>query len=144
GDEIVVTTGQGEHAYSVVDVARRSAVDEAAFTGEGNMLLLVTATGGDSPDGRLVVRAELTSVVHPAGVPVEHSTTTAELGLHGSTRSATALVIWTLVLAVLVILVFPASRRVGARVSWLVFGPTFLVVLLQVFHQLALLLPSAT
>lgn len=144
GDSFRVTTGQGVHEYRVRDVTRRSADDQSAFVGEGNMLLLVTATGGDAPDGRLVVRAELTSPVYPAGAMVEHTTSTAELGLHASTRAAESLVMWLGLLVLLVSVFAPLRRRMGSRVTWIVFCPVMAVVVLQVFHQIALLLPSST
>lgn len=142
GDTVTTTTGQGVSTYEVLDITRRSATDEAAFIGEGNMLILMTATGGSDADGRLVVRAQLTSGALPAGDAVTSSTTTGDLGLNGSADAARDLVLWALVALVLAIAFTPVRRLFGARVAWLITAPVVAVVVLQTLHQMALLMPS--
>ena len=143
GQEIVVTTAQGEHTYEIVDSTVRSANDSAAFIGERNMLLLITGVGGSSPDKRLVVRALLTSPVFFAGAPaVDVQTSTAELGLEGSTQSPFQLAIWLFLLMFLLISLVPISQRIGTRVTWLLAVPLVLVVATQVWHNASLMYPS--
>ena len=143
GQEIVVTTAQGEHTYEIVDSTVRSANDSAAFIGERNMLLLITGVGGSSPDKRLVVRALLTSPVFFAGASaVDVQTSTAELGLEGSTQSPIQLAIWLFLLMFLLISLVPISQRIGTRVTWLLAVPLLLVVATQVWHNASLMYPS--
>jgi sortase A len=143
GQVVKVTTAQGEHTYEIVDSTVRSANDSAAFIGERNMLLLITGVGGSSPDKRLVVRALLTSPVFPAGAPaVDVQTSTAELGLEGSTHSPIQLAIWLVLLTFLLIGLVPVSQRIGARVTWLLATPLVLVVATQVWHNASLMYPG--
>ena len=143
GQEITVTTAQGEHTYEVVDSTVRSANDSAAFTGERNMLLLITGVGGASPDQRLVVRALLTSPVFPAGAAAtEVQTTTAELGLEGSTESPMQLAIWLFLLLILLISLIPLTEKIGKRVTWLIAIPLLAVALFQVWQHATLMYPS--
>jgi len=143
GQEVTVTTAQGVHTYEVVDSTVRSANDSAAFTGERNMLLLITGVGGASPDQRLVVRTLLTSSVFPAGTSAtDVQTTTAELGLEGSTRSPMQLTIWLFLLLILLISLIPLTEKIGKRVTWLIAAPLIAVVLFQVWHHASLMYPS--
>ena len=143
GQEVTVTTAQGVHTYEVVDSTLRSANDSAAFTGERNMLLLITGVGGASPDQRLVVRALLTSPVFPAGAAAtEVQTTTAELGLDGSTESPMQLAIWLFLLLILLISLIPLTEKIGKRVTWLIAIPLLAVALFQVWHHATLMYPS--
>ena len=143
GQEIVVTTAQGEHTYEIVDSTVRSANDSAAFIGERNMLLLITGVGGSSPDKRLVVRALLTSPVFFAGASaVDVQTSTAELGLEGSTQSPIQLASWLFLLMFLLIVLVPISQRIGTRVTWLLAVPLLLVIATQVWRNASLMYPS--
>lgn len=143
GQEVTVTTAQGVHTYEVVDSTVRSANDSAAFTGERNMLLLITGVGGSSPDQRLVVRALLTSPVFPAGTSAtDVQTTTAELGLEGSTDSPMQLTIWLFLLLILLTSLIPLTEKIGKRVAWLIATPLIAVALFQVWHHATLMYPS--
>ena len=140
GQEITVTTAQGEHTYEVVDSTVRSANDSAAFTGERNMLLLITGVGGASPDQRLVVRALLTTPVFPSGTAAtEVQTTTAELGLEGSTKSPMQLAIWLFLLLIMLILTMLLTEKIGKRVTWLITTPLITVALFQVWQHATLM-----
>lgn len=143
GQQVTVTTAQGVHTYEVVDSTVRSADDSAAFTGERNMLLLITGVGGSSPDKRLVVRALLTSSVFPAGTAADDvQTMTAELGLEGSTHSPIQLAIWLILLLILLISLIPLSEKIGKRVTWLIAIPVLVVVIFQVWHHSTLMYPG--
>ncbi|MEI8323501.1 MAG: sortase [Actinomycetes bacterium] len=143
GQEVTVTTAQGVHTYEVVDSTVRSANDSAAFTGERNMLLLITGVGGASPDQRLVVRTLLTSPVFPAGTSAtDVQTTTAELGLEGSTHSPMQLAIWLFLLLILLVSLIPLTEKIGKRVTWLIASPLIAVALFQVWHHATLMYPS--
>jgi sortase A len=143
GQEVTVTTAQGVHTYEVVDSTLRSANDSAAFTGERNMLLLITGVGGASPDQRLVVRALLTSPVFPAGAAAtEVQTMTAELGLEGSTESPIQLALWLFLLMILLVVTILLTEKIGKRVTWLIAIPLITVALFQVWHHATLMYPS--
>lgn len=143
GQEIAITTAQGEHTYEIIDSTVRSANDSAAFIGERNMLLLITGVGGSSPDKRLVVRALLTSPVFFAGASaVDVRTSISELGLEGSTQSPIQFALWLLLLMFLLIVLVPMSQPIGKRVTWLIASPVLLVVLLQVWRHASLMYPS--
>ena len=143
GQEVKVTTAQGVHTYEVVDSTVRSANDSAAFTGERNMLLLITGVGGSSPNKRLVVRALLTSAVFPAGQAANDvQTSTNELGLEGSTSSPSQLSIWLFLLAILLNSLIPLAKKIGKRVTWLIAAPLIAVALFQVWHHATLMYPS--
>ena len=143
GQEVTVTTAQGVHTYEVVDSTLRSANDSAAFTGERNMLLLITGVGGASPDQRLVVRALLTSPVFPAGAAAtEVQTMTAELGLEGSTKSPMQLALWLFSLMILLVMTILLTEKIGKRVTWLIAIPLITVALFQVWHHATLMYPS--
>ena len=143
GQEVTVTTAQGVHTYEVVDSTLRSANDSAAFTGERNMLLLITGVGGASPDQRLVVRALLTSPVFPAGAAAtEVQTMTAELGLEGSTKSPMQLALWLFLLMILLVGTIMLTEKIGKRVTWLIAIPLITVALFQVWHHATLMYPS--
>ena len=140
GDEVVVTTGQGVHAYEVIDITVRSARDTAAFQGEGHMLILATVV--DSSD-RLVVRATLTSPVFPAGQAIDHQTTLDELGLAGDSSSWSDLTLWML-LAALLAAGFPIIvNLVGRRVGWLLVSPIAMWVTFEVWTVISVMSPSA-
>ena len=143
GQQVIVTTAQGKHTYEVIDSTVRSANDSAAFTGERNMLLLITGVGGSSPDKRLVVRALLTSPVFPAGPEAtDVETSIAELGLEGSNHSALQLAIWLFLLLILLVITVPFSEKIGKRVTWLIAIPLLAVVLFQVWHHATLMYPA--
>jgi Na+/melibiose symporter-like transporter len=107
------------------------------------MLLLITGVGGASPDERLVVRALLTSPVFPAGTAAtDIQTTTAELGLEGSTQSPVQLAIWLFLLLILLISLIALSKKIGKRVTWLIAVPLLTVVLFEVWRNATLMYPS--
>ena len=106
------------------------------------MLLLVTSTGGSDADGRLVVRATLTSAVMPVGDAATSTTVNDELGLAGSSSAATDLVLWSLLLLVVSLALVPSHRFFGARVTWMIASPVIGLAVLQALHQLTLLMPA--
>jgi hypothetical protein len=91
----------------------------------------------------LVVRALLTSPVFFAGTSaVDVQTSTAELGLEGSTQSPIQLASWLFLLMFLLIVLVPISQRIGTRVTWLLAVPLLLVVATQVWRNASLMYPS--
>lgn len=135
GDDVSVTTGQGTHVYSVIDVTRRAADDLAAFQGEGHMLILSTLTNSSE---RLVVRAVLTSTVFPAGEPSNHVTSVDELGARGSNSAWSSLARWLLVGAIVAVAVPWVRRRLGPRVAWMICAPIVAWVVVGAWSALAL------
>jgi sortase A len=140
GDEIIATTGQGIHAYEVIDTTTRSAQDMATFQGEGHMLILSTMLDGSD---RLVVRASLTSPVFPAGEPTNHTTAVEELGTSGDADSWNAVARWLLVGALVAALAPLIVTQVGRRVGWMILTPIAMWIVVEVWSALSLTGPGS-
>jgi uncharacterized membrane protein len=69
-------------------------------------------------------------------------TSTAELGLEGSSHSPIQLAIWLFLLMFLLASLAPISQRIGTRVTWLMAVPLVLVVASQVWHNVRLMYPA--
>jgi hypothetical protein len=69
-------------------------------------------------------------------------TSTAELGLEGSTQSPIQLASWLFLLMFLLIVLVPISQRIGTRVTWLLAVPLLLVIATQVWRNASLMYPS--
>lgn len=140
GDDVAVTTGQGEHTYTVVDITTRDPRDMSAFVGERHMLIMTTLV---SEDSRLVVRAELTSAVQAAGDYPDHITQSSELGTVGDDNGAGMLVLW-LGLAAAVAALWPLlSSQVGRRVAWMITSPVAVWIAVEMWSTIELLGPSS-
>ena len=145
GDEIRVTTGQGEFTYQVIGVRRENEPAPPTLgSGKGRMLL-VTADGRPYfPDGILRVDADLTSdpvggvspLFAPSGLPATEKIMAAD------TTTLWALVMWLQVLVAAVIGFVWAWHRWGRTKAWIVGVPLLLLVGLNVADQTARLLPN--
>jgi sortase A len=145
GDEIKVTTGQGEFSYEVIGVRREDEPSPPSLdAGEGRMLL-VTADGRPYlPDGVLRVDADLRSDsvggVSPLFLPSELPAT--EKIMAADTTTLWALVMWLQVLVAAVVGFVWAWHRWGRAKAWIVGVPFLLLVGLNVADQTARLLPN--
>lgn len=143
GDEVVVTTGQGRHEYTVLDSTERVRSDASAFIGEGNMLLLITGDSSPQPDRRLVVRAQLTSDVQAAGTATSTGPAdVGDLGLDGDASAVAPLLAWMLLLAVVGISGVLVAPRVGRRTTWVLLAPPVALISMAVWENALLLFPA--
>lgn len=145
GDEIRVTTGQGEFEYEVLGVRREGdQLPQPPRSGEGR-LVLATADGTPLlPNGVVRVDAELRSDTVPGARPLFTSASLpgAEDFLGGDTSSLWALALWLQALLVLALGAVWAWHRWGRAQAWIVFLPALLLVSVYVANQTAQLLPN--
>jgi LPXTG-site transpeptidase (sortase) family protein len=147
GDEITVTTGQGEFTFEVLGVRREGDPAPAALASGAARLLLVTADGPPFlPDGALRVDADLIgdAVVGPERL-VDAESLPAREGIQGSDpRTLWALALWLLVAMALALGLSWAWHRWGRARTWAVFLPPLLFVGLAASGEVARLLPNLT
>lgn len=145
GDQITVTTGQGEHRYRVLGVRR--AGDQAPLplnAGQGR-LTLVTADGDPfRPSGVLRVDAELTSkpVAAPSQPLRSSGLEDSEQAMANDRTAWIGLVLWTQALALAAAATAWAAAAWGRAQAWLAGVPVLTVLGLAVIDQVALLLPN--
>lgn len=143
GDEVRVTTGQGETQYRVVSVERYGGDDAAAFASATSALLLVTADPPLLASGRLVVRAEPVSSLREPGLRgVQPAPATDELGLAGSSLAAVGVLVWL----ELLVLVLGATVLLALRwrpwPTWVIATPLLLATAWLTIEHLSLMLPA--
>ena len=145
GQEFTVTTGQGEHTYSVLGVRYAGDPTPPALGAGKSRLVLVTARGpAFVPTGVARVDAELVSETKPAGA---RQTTYLTLPLADKELATDTSTVWALVFALQFLLVIElaavwAFRRVGLRKTWTVFLPVVTVGGVFVADQVVRLLPN--
>jgi LPXTG-site transpeptidase (sortase) family protein len=145
GDELHVTTGQGEHTYRVLGVRRAGDPQPAPLGKGGSRLTLVTATGAAFlPSGVLRVDAELTSQAQPAPQQAltAGSLPGAEVPLAGDPAAWTPLFLWGELLLVCGVGVVWARSRWGRWQAWVVGVPLLGALGLAIADQVARLLPN--
>jgi sortase A len=144
GDEIRVTTGQGEHTFSVTGVRRGGDVVTPVEPGKGR-LTLVTADGPPYLARETVrVDADLTSQVQaaPPAVLSTGDLEPGELALQGDSSAWIPLVFWAQVLVLMAIAVVWAAFTWGGWQAWIVGVPTLAFLGLTVAGVAARLLPN--
>lgn len=145
GQEFTVTTGQGEHTYSVLGLRYAGDPMPAALEAGKSRLVLETARGpAFVPTGIARVDAELVTETKPAG---QRQTTYLTLPVADKEMATDTSTVWALVFALQFLLVVElaavwAFRRVGLRKTWTVFLPVVAVSGLFVADQLVRLLPN--
>lgn len=144
GDEIVVTTGQGEYEFEVIGVRREGdPVPPSAAT--GSRLVLATADGRPYlPEGVLRVDADLvgTAAVGPARAFSAATLPSSEQFMGADTSTLWALALWIQALIALSLGAVWAWHRWGHAQAWVVFLPPLLLVGLATSSQVARLLPN--
>ena len=155
GDEITVTTRQGEFAYVVEteQVVRPSQTEvlHPPADPEAALLTLTTCHPKFSARERLVVTARLAPEAEPAPAPERPARRGDDgagdvlafesEGLSGDRAAARPTVLWGLAAAAVGLAVWLLGRRI-ARLFWFVGAPVFLVVLFVFYENVARLLPA--
>lgn len=145
GEQFTVTTGQGEHTYSVLGVRYAGDPTPPALGAGKSRLVLETARGpAFIPSGLARVDAELVSETKPAGA---RQTTYLTVPLADRELATDTSTVWALAFALQFLLLVElaavwAFRRVGLRKTWTVFLPVTAVGGLFVADQLVRLLPN--
>ena len=145
GDEIVVTTGQGEYEYEVIGVRREGEPVPPPAQAGSSRLVLATADGRPYlPEGVLRVDADLVgeAVVGPDRAFSSATLPASEQFMGGDTATLWALVLWIQVLIALSLGSVWAWHRWGHAQAWVVFLPPLLLVGLATSSQVARLLPN--
>ncbi len=145
GDEINVTTGQGEYEYVVIGVRREGDPVPAPVAAGSSRLVLATADGRPYlPEGVLRVDADLvgTAAVGPARAFSAATLPSSEQFMGTDTSTLWALALWIQVLIALSLGAVWAWHRWGHAQAWVVFLPPLLLVGLATSSQVARLLPN--
>lgn len=145
GDPIVVTTGQGEQKFEVIDVRREGDPLPGPLSAGGSRLTLVTADGTPYvPSGVLRVDAELVSDVQPGpGVVVlPADLSPAEQAMEGDPGAWVGVVLWGQALLVAALVVTWLRVRWGRWQAWVVAVPVLGFLGLALGSQLVQLLPN--
>ena len=151
GDEIVVTTRQGEFTYLVetTQVVKPSQTEvlQPPDDPDAAVLTLTTCHPMFSARERLIVSARLAPDLEPAPAPERPAgaepvaVSFEDEGLSGDRAAARPTVLWGLAAAAVALVVWLLGRRV-ARLFWFLGAPVFLVVLFVFYENVARLLPA--
>ncbi|WP_026421377.1 class D sortase [Actinokineospora inagensis] len=143
GDEIVVTTGQGEARYMVSKVRRAGDKESPLPAGEGR-LTLATADGDYflptdviRVDARQVTEEQAKTRQLPAFAVPDN-----EKAMVGDESALVPLVLWTLILVAAGVAVVYVRQRVGRWQAWVIGVPVVGAVGLTLADQAAALLPN--
>ncbi|SES37368.1 sortase [Actinokineospora terrae] len=143
GDEIVLTTGQGEHRYLVQGVRRANDKERTAPTGEGR-LTLATADGSYFlPTDIIRVDARLVSEVQDKTRQLpSFAVPDNERAMVGDRSALVPIALWTLILAAAAVAAVYVRHRVGRWQTWVIGVPVIGAVSLTLADQAAALLPN--
>lgn len=142
GDDITVTTGQGQQHYKVTGT--RHAGDPApALLGSGQgRLTLMTATGGVyTPHGVLRVDAELVSPVQP-GPAAGGGISSAEGPLAGDPSAWLPIMLWLQGMLLAAVAITWAYRRWGRWQTWICAVPVLTALVVALSGEATRLLPN--
>lgn len=143
GDEITVTTGQGEARYVVTGVAQVRADDPDVVDDFGDdRLTLISSAPELRATRRLVATAELQGEAEPAPAARPLDLRTDELGLHGDRSQAFSLLLWAATLLAAALATAWLRRSWSRRSTWLLCVPVLALLVLLVFDSFTPVLPS--
>jgi len=145
GDQIRVTTGQGESDYEVIGVRRDGDPLPAPLqSGEGRLLLMTADGRPFVPDGVVRVDARLVTTPQPGRAQVVTASTLPppDQPMASDTSTIWALVFWLQALLVASVAFVWAWHRWSRAKAWIVMTPVLLVIGLFVAQQGAKLLPN--
>lgn len=145
GDEIRVTTGQGESDYEVIGVRRGGDPVPGPLESGGGRLLLMTADGRPFvPDGVVRVDARLVTTAQPGRAQVFSAATlpAPDQPMASDTTTIWALVLWLQALLLASVAFVWAWHRWSRAKAWIVMTPVLLLTGLFVAEQGAKLLPN--
>jgi sortase A len=145
GDQIRVTTVQGEFTYEVIGVRFAGDPLPASPTAGESRLLLVSAAGPALlPNGLVRVDATLTGT--PVGGAPRLISAAAlpdrERAMNGDTRTLWVLVLWLQAFLIVALVAVWAWHRWGRAQAWIVVLPLLLIVGLGTAGEIARLLPN--
>jgi sortase A len=142
GDDIHLTTGDGNATYRVTGIARVRAEDGSVFADHGdNRLTLFTADSTIDPSRRLVVTARLAGNAF-AAQPLRRALDPEGLGLTGDRNAIASVLVWLELLVALSALAVFALTRWSRVATWTVFAPGIAVVAWLFFENAVRLLPA--
>ena len=140
GDQIEVTTGQGEFTY-VVDLVRTSDSPDVQIAQVPARLTLVTSDPAITPTRSLQVSAQLDGDPLPA--TTRQATVADDLPGEGSSGRQISLLLWAqALLIVTAFTTWTALSKPGRGGLWIGAVPVLLALLWQVYENLAVLLPN--
>lgn len=145
GDEILVTTGQGEFVFVVSGVRAEGDPVPAPPAAGASRLLLATADGRPFlPEGVLRVDADLDgeAVIGAARTVTAATLPADERMMAGDASTLWALVLWIQLAIALALGAAWAWHRWGRAQAWIVFLPPLLLVGLSASGEVARLLPN--
>jgi sortase A len=140
GDQIKVTTGQGQFTY-VVDLVRTTDSPDVQIEQVPARLTLVTSDPAITPTRSLQVSARLDGDPLPA--TTRQGTLADDLPGEGSSGREVALLLWAQALLIVTgFTTWTALSKPGRGGLWIGAVPVLLALLWQVFENLAVLLPN--
>jgi LPXTG-site transpeptidase (sortase) family protein len=145
GDTFTVTTGQGKHDYTVLDVRRGGDPQPDALEPGRGRLTLATADGNlFAPSGTLRVDADLTSTVKPSNPLAlgKAQLPAAEQPMATDPAAWYSLVLWAQALVLAAALIAWARSHWGRWQIWIVTVPVLTYFGVAVADQAARLMPN--
>lgn len=143
-DEIIVTTGQGRHTFSVLTVRRAGdPVPPALGKGKGRITLSTADGPAFKPSGVLRVDADLTSQVQdtPAQIP-SRALPPNEAAMAGDLSELLPLMLWGPLLVAAALGTVWVRYRLGLWQAWVIGVPVLLALGGAVLDPVAGLLPN--
>lgn len=145
GDEIRVTTGQGESDYVVTGVRKDGEpVPPTLKSGKGRLTLMTAAGRPFVPDGVVRVDADLVSAAQPGSsvLVAPNNLPAADKPMASDGSTVWALVLWLEALLAASVGFVWAWQRWSRVKAWIVFAPMLLLIGVFVADQGARLLPN--
>jgi sortase A len=144
GDHITVTTGQGRHSFTVLDLRRAGdPLPPTLSRGQGRLILITTDGPALHPTDVLRVDAELTS--EPQNRPAQLPSTAlpaADALMAGDSTALLRVFEWSVVLAAASMATVWFRFRIGPWPAWAFGAPVLVVLDLTVSDEIAALLPN--
>jgi sortase A len=143
-DEVIVTTGQGRHTFTVIGIRRTGdPVPPAVLPGQGRLTLITADGPAFEPTDVLRVDARLTSPVQltPTQLPAG-ALPAAEQVMAADRTAMVYVVLWTQLLVGAAVGVVWVRHRTGPWQAWIVGVPVLGALGVTVADQVATLLPN--
>ncbi len=141
GDDVSVTTGQGRFTYRI-DSVRRSDAPFVALPTAAARLSFITSDGSWTPQHVWVASGVLVDGTAQAASPVVAPAAANSQPLQGDSGAAVALLLWSQLLLVVVLVAAWGWQRLPRVTVWVGAAPVLLAVLWNVFTNLSALPPN--
>jgi len=144
GDQMMVTTGQGKHAFVVLGVRRSGdPLPPALTSGEGRLTLVTTDGAPLWPTDVLRVDAKLTSTAQLTPAPLPSlELLAAEAAMAGDRLALVGVAGWSVLFAAVAVVTVWLRFYVGAWPAWLIGAPVLVSIDLVLVDEIAALLPN--